>query len=135
MTNAEVLQSYRYGLMELRALDRQMDTLMRMSGPAGLPGGLRSPSHTNDPQARLSQNLTACEEQMERSRQRLVDLTGQFEAVLTSLPDQRSRTVLRLYYAAGCTDGEIAETTGLSERTISRIRNRACARCPIASQV
>lgn len=129
MTDVEVLKSYRYVMMEMRALDRQMDTLMELSGPRGLTTArIGRIAGTNEPEARLSQNLAACEEQLKACKRHLNQITARFEAILNSAPDQRTRTILRFYYGNGYTDEHIAYLTGLCERTISRIRSRFLAR-------
>lgn len=130
MTDVEVLKSYRYAVLEITAIDEQMEALMTQSAPAGLTsprlGGVRG---TNVREARISQNMELCEEQLEACRKRLHRMMKQFERVVSKASDERTRAVLRLYYASGMTDERIGMSMGLSTRTISNVRRRFLKDC------
>ncbi len=130
MTDVEVLKGYRYAVMEMSAIDQQMEALMEQCAPAGLTsarlGGVRG---TNVREARISQNMELCEQRLGECRKRLSRMMKQFEEVVSKASDERTRAVLRLYYASGMTDERIALSMGLCTRTISNVRHRFLKRC------
>ncbi len=130
MTDVEVLKSYRYAVMEMSAIDQQMEELMAQAAPAGLTSprldGMRG---TNVREARISQNMELCEQRLEACRKRLNRLMKRFEEVISKAPDERTRAVLRLYYASGMTDERIGLSMGVCTRTVSNVRRRFLKQC------
>lgn len=130
MTDVEVLKSYRYAVMEMSAIDQQMDALLEQAAPAGMTsprlGGVRG---TNVREARISQNMELCEQRLDACRKRLNRMMKQFEEVVGKASDERTRVVLRLYYASGMTDERIGLSMGLCTRTISNVRHRFLKDC------
>lgn len=130
MTDMEVLKSYRYAVMEICALEHQLDLLMKQSEPQGLVSArLGDTRGTNFREARISQNMELCEQRLNSCRKRLESMTQQFDRVLAKSPDERTRAVLSLYYAGGMTDESIGSSMGYCTRTISNVRNRFLKQC------
>lgn len=130
MTDVEVLKSYRYAVMEMSAIDQQMEALMEQEAPSGLTSprldGVRG---TNMRQARISQNMELCEQRLEACRKRLNRMMKRFEEVVGKASDERTLAILRLYYASGMTDERIGMSMGLCSRTISNVRRRFLKAC------
>lgn len=130
MTDLEVLKSYRYAVMEICALEHQMEVLMKQSEPQGLVSSrLGDTRGTNFREARITQNMELCEQRLSACRKRLESMTCHFDQVLAKSPDERTRAVLSLYYASGMTDEGIGMSMGYCTRTISNVRNRFLKQC------
>lgn len=101
MTNASLLQGYRYNVLEIEYLQ---DQLREISGQPDKAQKLR--------------------DQLVVSQTRLLDQCMMFEYLLSRISDARTRTVLRSYYALGKSDFAISIDLNVCPRTVNRVRTR-----------
>ncbi len=126
MNDAQTLQGYLFRLRELKVLDAQLRQLRQAMKPAGCTtqGEVGQRRSTNEPQAALRQRMDSLERQMMDCQCQLTDSACRCEAILQAQSDPRLRTILRMYYALGKHDAEIAAYVHLSTRTVNHLRNQ-----------
>lgn len=106
MTDIEALEAYRYVVAEVEAVGEQLAAL------DDLPKAVR------DARIKLLQA------QLEQSQETLKAVAQQAELVMNTQRDARTRLILRQYYALGRSDEKIGLVSGMSTRTVNKIRNR-----------
>ena len=129
MTKRELLENYRYIVIEIRALDQQSEFLDKY---AGGPRPMRSvqltgmPRGTNNPEAAMMQRSDIDEvlAKIEVKRQELRDMVSAFEHIVSGIDDRRLRIIIRQYYALGYTDDRIGDELDpkLSRQHVNRLR-------------
>ena len=129
MTKRELVEKYRFLVLEIEALDKQSKFLNKYIGG---PRPLRAiqltgmPRGTNNPEAAMIQQIDDDDAifELERKEKELRDLVAEFERVMESVPDDTDRIILRDYYALNMTDKEIAEKLNYDASTIWKRRTR-----------
>ena len=127
MTKRELLENYRYIVIEIETLERQSKFLNQfIGGPrpvhavqiTGMPRG------TNDPEAALLQRVDTDEvlEKIEAKCAELREMMDDFEQVMDTIEDRRLRIIVRNYYALGWTEERIGEQLELSRQHVNRLR-------------
>ena len=127
MTKRELLENYRYIVLQIETLERQSRFLNQfVGGPrpvhavqlTGMPRG------TNEPEAALLQRTDTDEvlDKIEAKCAELRDMVDQFEAIMDTIDDRRLRIIVRNYYALGWTDERIGEQLELSRQHVNKLR-------------
>ena len=101
MTNAALLQEYRFNVIEIEYLQDQLRNM-----------------------AASEEQMKAMRDQLVVAQTRLLDRCLMFEYLLSRISDARTRIVLRSYYALGKSDFAISIDLDVCPRTVNRIRNR-----------
>ncbi len=120
----KILEEYRYTLMEIEAISKQIDRLRIPMEPGSIgaaPMGEKMPS-TNDKIHASIQQLDGLDTVLKKRKRVLERQTLAFESVLAGVKDSRTRTVLRLYYGLGYSDEMIARNMGVSRTTVWSVR-------------
>lgn len=137
MSARETLNACRKALIEITAIERQIDRLMSTGKPRGGSGGIRREKvkgkedeyavmpKGNNTEAARSQAVDGCEAVLEAKRQYLSELMIEMERLLNLLHDGHARTILRYYYGVGFCDEQIAAEFDTSREVITRKRNAA----------
>lgn len=138
MTVREMLNNCRNALVEIAAIERQIDRLMSTGAPSsGSAGGIRrekvkgrdeytaAAAGTNHPEAAREQAVDGYIAMLERKKEQLEGLLNDVERVLDELADGRARAVLRLYYGVGWSDAQIAEEMDTERQVVQRWRSHA----------
>lgn len=129
MTKREIVEKYRFLVIEIEALDKQSKFLNKyIGGPrpvravqlTGMPRG------TNNPEAAMIQQIDDDDAiyELERKEKELRGLVAEFERIMESIPDDTDRLILRDYYALNMTDKEIARKFNYDVSTIWKRRTR-----------
>ena len=127
MTKRELLESYRYIVIEIETLERCSKFLNQfIGGPrpvhavqlTGMPRG------TNDPEAAMIQRTDTDEvlEKIEAKYAELTNMVNEFEMIMDAIDDPRLRIIVRNYYALGWTEERIGEQLELSRQHVNRLR-------------
>ena len=69
--------------------------------------------------------ITELESQINADIDRLVDLKAEASQIIDSLPEDRHKTVLSMYYVSNLTFEQIAENTDISSRWVRKIHEKA----------
>ena len=120
-----ILEEYRYTLMEVEAISKQIEWLRIPGDPNGIgaaPMGERTPS-THDKLHASFQQMDGLDAVLKKQKRILERRTVAFENVLASIREPRTRTVLRLYYGLGYSDEMIARSMGISRASVWRVRD------------
>lgn len=125
MSKSGFLRQYRDKRFELETLRQELSALELTGRPRGMTSTRYGfiPRGTNDATAAAMQRSDGLTAAMDRVRDELSTMDDRFETLLSSVPDYRTRLVLRHYYALLETDEEIAESLHLCPRHVNRIRN------------
>ncbi len=126
MRQIEVIQDYRWLLMEAMSIKHQADAVAIIGRPAGVGGQALSmaPGATNDRTAAAIQAFDGYMQQLEQRREELMQICAQFEKIVESIQDPRDRCIIRLYYGAGKTEEQVAEVMHMDQSTVNRYRAR-----------
>jgi hypothetical protein len=127
MTKRELLEGYRFLVIEIETLERQSKFLNHfIGGPrpihavqlTGMPRG------TNDPEAAALQRTDTDEmlDKIESKCRELRGLVDEFEVIMDAIDDRRLQIIIRDYYALGWTDERIGEQLELSRQHVNRLR-------------
>lgn len=108
MTDVEFLKCYRKQIEEVALLERQIAYLQ----------------DAPDKHHRLEQYVEPLQRQLKEAIQRRDADAEQFNAILRRAPNGRIRLVLRQYYGWALTDEAVAESIGISTRSVNHCRNR-----------
>lgn len=127
MTKRELLENYRYIVIEIETLERQSKFLNNfIGGPKPLHGVQLTgmPRGTNDPEAAILQRADTDEilDKIESKCAELRDLFEDFEEIMDAIEDRRLSIIIRDYYALGWTDERIGDQLELSRQHINRLR-------------
>lgn len=129
MTDVEVLKSYRDILMEIIAIEDQLERAGTTGAPAPLgaiaydkPGGA-----TNDRTAASMQAQDGIEQLLQARWAELNAIAERFHSIVTGVRNAQWRTILYRYYALGETDEQVAEKMGIGSKAVNRARNEALA--------
>ena len=117
MEALEILQSYRWLLLEKEAMEAQL---------AELKAPRAKICHEADAaraRAARERRVLACEKRLARMEEEISDAVTACEGVLAAVSPSRTRLVLRQYYLLGWTDEEIAAENDFSSRLANHIRN------------
>lgn len=129
MTESEkaVLKDYRFTVVSIYAINKQMDMLRIPGEPAGLKAvkPVDAGSGTNDPVHAALQLEDGLREMLEGKMKWLRLQTEVFEKILARVEDASENAILRLYYALGYSDAEIAKELELSRQTVWNRRRAA----------
>lgn len=130
MTKRELLENYRYIVMEIETLERQSTFLNQYIGgprPVRSPQLTGMPRGTNDPEAAMLQRQDYDDAifLLEEKCRQLRDLVADFERVMDCVPDHWDVIILRDYYALGWTDKRIAHELGFDKSTVWKRRTNA----------
>lgn len=106
MTDLDALHSYRYAVSELRAVGEQLEELSELPAEA------------------RKYRVDDLRKQLAARQAELQAVLDQFERVISQIRDPRTRTVIRHYYGLGMSDERIGLVTGISARTVNKVRNR-----------
>ncbi len=128
MTRKEILIRYRDIVIEINSLERQAAFLDKyIGGPrpvhsvqiTGMPRG------TNNPEAAMIQQVEEPDPSLEirLKAQELQNYLPEFNKIVSSIEDDRTRNIIRDYYALGMTDAQISKDIGLSWKRIYQIRS------------
>ena len=110
LINAKLLEKER-----IRALSTKVTSNLGERVQGGGSGGIEN----------IIIKITELEAQINADIDRLVDLKAEASQIIDSLPEDRHKTVLYMYYVSNLTFEQIAENTGLSYRWIHKLRGRA----------
>ena len=127
MTKRELLENYRYIVLQIETLERQSRFLNQfVGGPrpvhavqlTGMPRG------TNDPEAAMIQRADTDEvlEKIEEMSRELSGYLVQVEYILDSIKERRLWIIIRNYYALGWTDERIGDQLDLTRQHVNRLR-------------
>ena len=127
MNKRELLENYRYIVIQIETLERQSKFLNQfLGGPkpvhavqlTGMPRG------TNDPEAAVLQRADTDEilEKIETKCRELRSLVDQIEIILDQITDRRLWIIIRNYYGLGWTEEQIGERLDLSRQHVNRLR-------------
>ena len=127
MTKRELLENYRYIVLQIETLERQSRFLNQfIGGPrpvhavqlTGMPRG------TNDPEAAMIQRADTDEvlEKIEEMSRELSGYLTQVEYILDSIKERRLWIIIRNYYALGWTDERIADQLDITRQHVNRLR-------------
>lgn len=127
MTKRELLESYRYIVIEIETLERQSRFLNQFVGGPRPVHGVQitgMPRGTNDPEAALLQRNDTEEvlEKIDAKCAELREMMDDFEQIMDQIDDRRLRIIVRNYYALGWTEERIAEQLELSRQHVNRLR-------------
>lgn len=127
MTRRELLENYRYIVIEIETLERQSKFLNQFIGgprPVRSPQLTGMPRGTNNPEAALLQREDTDEvlEKIEAKYAELKEMVNDFEIIMDAIDDPRLRIIVRNYYALGWTDDQIGEQLELSRQHVNRLR-------------
>jgi DNA-directed RNA polymerase specialized sigma subunit len=127
MTKRELLEHYRYIVIEIETLERQSKFLNQFIGgprPVRSPQLTGMPRGTNNPEAALLQREDTDEviEKIEAKYAELKEMVNDFEIIMDAIDDPRLRIIVRNYYALGWTDDQIGEQLELSRQHVNRLR-------------
>ena len=127
MTRRELLENYRYIVIEIETLERQSKFLNQFIGgprPVRSPQLTGMPRGTNNPEAALLQREDTDEvlEKIEAKYAELKEMVNDFEIIMDAIDDPRLRIMVRNYYALGWTDDQIGEQLELSRQHVNRLR-------------
>lgn len=129
MTNLEVLEAYRGVVLEMQALEQQ---LQRYGSGAPREAVARASDEvqrsTNHQEAAQRQHMDSLERQLLARRAYLDGVITQFERVIADVGDATTSYILRGYYALGDSDAQIATVLHCSEKTVNRKRKLCLAR-------
>jgi DNA-directed RNA polymerase specialized sigma subunit len=128
MTNRELLENYRYIVIEIDTLEKQCRFFDNFIGG---PKPIRSvqltgmPRGTNDPEAAILQRNDTNEfiDKIESKYAELREMVDSVERILDRIDDRRLRIIFRNYYALGMTDEVIGDQLELSRQHVNRLRN------------
>lgn len=125
MSKSGFLRQYRDKRFELETLRQELSSLELTGRPRGMTSTRYGfiPRGTNDTTAAAIQRSDGLTAAMDRVKAELSLMDDRFEALIASVPDYRTRLVLRHYYALLETDEEISESLHLCPRHVNRIRN------------
>ncbi len=126
MNDASILENCRSAMAEAALLERQVDRLEALTGPAGLiSAGGANRRRTNMREAAIEQQLSFYVKELEARRKALSGELARAEQVLAHVRCHRSAVVLRGIYLSGESVSVLAELLGLSARQVYRIRDAA----------
>ncbi len=126
MNDASILENYRAAMVEVTLLEKQIDRLEAMTGPAGLgAAGGAEIRRTNMREAAIEQQLRFYMNELDRRREALSREMVCAEEVLRHVRNWRSAVVLRGMFLVGTKAARLAEQLGVSARQVYRIRNAA----------
>lgn len=134
----QTLKSYRPALIEVDAIQLQIDRLQNIGAPPGIrstaprlervpdecltPAERRAgkavfvpaPRGTNNPEAQRMQELDEAERRLQEARARAAEIIRDFEVLLKALDAPNERLFIRLRFAEGKTPAETANIMGMS---------------------
>lgn len=127
MTKRELLEGYRFLVIEIETLERQSKFLNYFIGgprPIHAVQLTGMPRCTNDPEAAALQRTDTDEmlDKIEAKCRELRGLVDEFEVIMDAIDDRRLQIIVRDYYALGWTDERIAEQLELSRQHVNRLR-------------
>ena len=122
MSKSGFLRQYRDKRFELETLRQELSSLELPGRPRGMTSTRYGfmPRGTNDATAAAIQRSDGLTAAMNRVKAELSPMDDRFEALIASVPDYRTRLVLRHYYALLETDEEISESLHLCPRHVNR---------------
>lgn len=127
MTRKEILIRYREIVIEIDILEKHAAFLDKYIGgprPVRSPVLTGMPHGTNDPEAAMIQQVE--DDPTLEIRVLVGELQNylqEFNRILASIDDERTRDIIRAYYALGWTDSYIAKRRGdLSDKRVNQIR-------------
>ena len=127
MTKRELLENYRFIVIEIETLEHQSKFLNQFIGgprPVKSPQLTGMPRGTNDPEAAILQRSDTDDvlDKLEDKCRELRGLVDEFEHIMDTIKDRRTRIIIRNYYALGWTDEQIAIQIDLSREHVNRLR-------------
>ena len=136
MTVRELLNQCRTAVIEVAAIERQIERLMSTGAPSDGTHGTRrekvpgrdeyvAVGGTNNPEAAREQAVDGCVAVLEGKKRQLEEMLLEMEMAIGRLKDGRARTVLRLYYGVGWSDERIAEELDTARQVVQKWRNAA----------
>ena len=127
MTVIEILKECKTAGIEERAIQKQIDRLIRMSGPQGIGSQALKPAgdrKTNNKDEAMLQQLQGMIETLNRKRDECILIMNRAEQIIGKIKDRNSRTILRCYYVEGESDYEIAKEMDMSPQWVQKRRNK-----------
>ena len=127
MTDVETLQECRLAGMEERAIQRQIDRLIQMSGPREIGSQAIKPAgdrKTNNPSAGKLQQLEGLIERLTRKRDENISIIQNAESVIERIKNREDRVIIRCYYVEGESEYEIAREMDMSRQWVNQRRNK-----------
>ena len=126
LTDVEVLQECRLATMEERAISRQIDRLVLISGPREIGSQALEPAgdrKTNNATAGQLQKLEGLIERLIRKRNENLSIINRAESIIDQIRERRDRVIIRCYYVEGESEYEIAEEMDKSRQWVNKRRN------------
>lgn len=125
MDDLKILEDYRYTLMEINAISKQIEQLripMEPSAIKAAPVGEKK-TGTNDQLHAALQAADGLDAVLQAQMKVLKRRAAAFENVLAGIDDPRTRTVVRLYYGLGYSDEMVSRNMGISRMTAWNVRS------------
>ena len=138
MSARDTLASCRTAVIEIAAIERQIERVAPTGGPKQYGGAWPTVAKvrgeecytfagrgTNDTEAARQQQVDGLVQMLDERRARLESILTDFESLLRRLDDGTARTILRYYYGVAWTDERIAGELELTRAVVTKRRNSA----------
>jgi hypothetical protein len=138
MTVRELLSGCRTAVIEIAAIERQIEKVLPTGGPKQYNGAWPTVAKvkgeecyafagrgTNDTEAARQQQVDGLMEMLRTKQSALEQMLVDFERLIEQLDDGTARTILRYYYVVAWTDERIADELELPRQSVNARRNAA----------
>lgn len=125
MTDVEVLQECKMAAVEDQAISRQIERLIKISGPRGIGSQALEPAgdrKTNNATAGQVQQLAGLIEKLNQKRDEAVEIMLRAESIIDRFRLRRDRNLIRNYYINGMSEEKTAEEIGISRQWVNQRR-------------
>lgn len=127
MTKKDILIRYRQIVIEIDTLEKQLAFLNKYIGgprPVHSPQITGMPRGTNNPEAAMIQQQEESDPTADISLKvaELQNYLPEFNKIVSAIEDDRTRNIIRAYYALGWTDYRIGKQQNLSDKRVNQMR-------------
>ena len=125
MTNKELLDTCREGVLELKEMELQLQLLGHDGRPAGIraiqPGGVSGTNHPDAASWQVADGMEAC---IARKREEVETMTRQAMEIMARISQLRAYLIVHRYYLMAETDDQISMQLSLSRTRVTQLRLR-----------